>query len=1163
MKIEQLHIKNFGHFRNYSLPLGQNKLTIIYGENEAGKSTLTHFFKHLMLGMPGENKYQYYLSGSQKGGYGEGKLDSGIAFKLASYKRKQRARPIITALNPNDQISAEERFNSLIKTIGDQVYKNLFACTTEDFHNTSKFLKEKDFKEFLSQFLIGGQNPKVLIKSLNSQAEEYFNTVKGKKKLKKINENIGNLKVKVSAKELKSSDYYEKKEAFETAKQKCQTISKSIDLKKQRVNLLKLCTEWLIEHQRHEAAQIKIASFAPPSNFPPAGLSRMQEQLESLKKKEELLGNLEAELHDLRAQSKNLTCKRELIAQADQVKYLEINSNEAIRLIKKNPELKARSEEIGIELQQHLNELGSDWNQADLNRLQISAVERNKLDSLAKISEELAKKTSAIESSLTNLIQKQKNLAVQKSAFSTDMISQQELQTQEDIFNNQILSLIPKQEDLATLYKLTLSSCESQFKELAYEATEFTSLDALVASKIPDISQIEEFASKLKNIGERQGVLRANLIEIAEKKARIQRTINIKRSEVGIMDLKLPELRETRELRWKNIKKKISCLEQGTSDISQSHPNLAIDFEEVINKIDFLTDKIMENHELVAMERELVELIAVTAEKNSRLYDLSIDEKQLLENWHKLWEDLPLTPMLPHLMLDWRKSLSKLRADHSKLLSTREQSDEITNHLQAWVKEVQKYLKPKVDKLSIKERFRAFLAEQNRMHTVLEKLEQENLEITALVSSYHAELSLLQKKEQKIDNEWTNLCINFFPNKNPIQVNEWSTFISTFEQSTSTLDELKRLHKKIKANDAEIISFTRILRDLCQIFNLTFHENSVQISLDHIFTVFEENAATNKKIESLKLRQKHIEENILQQSTDAAYLKTQITSLLKDAQCKNQQEFLKAGKAYQDAVPYLELIQNSSSNLLALESKIKKINIHREELSELQTGSLDSMQVERELHSEESESKQLELELKETYEDLAKKKLKFNSLDGSEDVSYYQSEITSKESEFKEGFLDYLSLKLGAKILTRVLENFESKTHPEFIKLASSYLSDITSNKYQEIGEDEDEYYIEGSHGNTLAISELSTGTLEQLYLSMRLAAMEQLASKGETLPFVLDDILANSDYKRASRGLRAISKLSHKTQIIYLTCHARFIETVKSSLNYGSYNLVHLSKLP
>ena len=1169
LKINNIHIKNFGHFRNYPLQLGNKNLTIIYGENEAGKSTLTHFFKNLVLGMPIEHKYQYYLSGSQKGGHCEGSLDDGTPFKLESYKRKQRLRPSLIASNAKLQAAAENTFNSIIKTIGDQVYQNLFACTIKDFHNTSNFLRERDFKEFLSQFLIGGQNPKSLIKSLNSQAEEYFTSVKGKKKLKKIKESIGSLKVQVSSKELRSSEYYEKKEAFEAAEVNCRKISDSINAKRQRHQLLKIYMEWLEENQHKELASLAIARVNPPNSFPPAGLSRLQEQLSSLAQKEVLITNLKAENKELENKAKSQVFDQRILDQADQVKYLEVNAKELERLLEQQPELLATFDELNIELQTQLANLGHAWSQEDLVSLQISHIQKAKLDKLASTSHELDEKASSIESSLQSLKMKQNSIENQKSAFNSKILPKIQLREAEEFFNNQILDLIPKQEELISSCDEIHSNIEALARDLSYEETHFASIENIIGSKYPDLSLIEDFSKRHNDLCDKQKLLHSEIEKQTERASTLQRSIKLKRSEAGIASLDLKHLRNRKDQGWELLKEKIAKLEEGNipqcsieNTFLEGHPNLESAFEDTLSKIDFLTDKIIDNHELVAMEKEFDEVSLLNKEKQAKLEVHLAEERQLLEEWEALWNHLPLTPLQPRFMLTWRQSLSDLRSLYAKFQSTAELRDRTAKALQTWLDDVKKYLSTGADINAAKDAYRVFLSEQNRQHTLIENLDLEHLEIQAIKSQKMQELSLLQKEKQGLLSDWETCFTSCFKGKKAIEIDDWKLFIATIDLSLNALKSYKQHQNKIALAKTELNSLRKKVKDLCTHLDLKFHDTAVMISLNHILDEYEKNAAKQRTLDALNIQLKHIKDKLRQQEGEAIRIKEQIDALLSESGCKDEHMFLKAGKAHEEALPHQEALKAAMHSLQVLEAKLERLGGLNDEFSSLTLDDRGFPWVEQELLREGSEVAQLELELKGAYEDLAKKKMQFNSLDGSDDVAFYQSEITSKESEFKDSLLDYLSLKLGAKVLNSALESFENQTHPQFIKLASNYLNQITSGKYCEINEDNDDYYIERSEAEPLSINQLSTGTAEQLYLSMRLAAMEQLASKGETLPFILDDILANSDYKRASKAMRAISQLSHKTQIIYLTCHPSFIEMAKSCLNFGSYDIVHLKQL-
>jgi uncharacterized protein YhaN len=71
------------------------------------------------------------------------------------------------------------------------------------------------------------------------------------------------------------------------------------------------------------------------------------------------------------------------------------------------------------------------------------------------------------------------------------------------------------------------------------------------------------------------------------------------------------------------------------------------------------------------------------------------------------------------------------------------------------------------------------------------------------------------------------------------------------------------------------------------------------------------------------------------------------------------------------------------------------------------------------------------------------------------------------------------------------------------------------------------------------SLDQLSEGTCDQLYLALRIAALEDYAAKGSPLPFIADDILQTFDDTRTTETLRALRDLSGQVQVIVLTHHA------------------------
>ena len=70
---------------------------------------------------------------------------------------------------------------------------------------------------------------------------------------------------------------------------------------------------------------------------------------------------------------------------------------------------------------------------------------------------------------------------------------------------------------------------------------------------------------------------------------------------------------------------------------------------------------------------------------------------------------------------------------------------------------------------------------------------------------------------------------------------------------------------------------------------------------------------------------------------------------------------------------------------------------------------------------------------------------------------------------------------------------------------------------------------VDDEQGHSLPVSALSRGTREQLFLAVRLAAVEELSQKGVSLPMILDDVFVNFD-----AGLIRIDDVNQWTTQVY-----------------------------
>src|SRR3546814_11742841 len=107
---------------------------------------------------------------------------------------------------------------------------------------------------------------------------------------------------------------------------------------------------------------------------------------------------------------------------------------------------------------------------------------------------------------------------------------------------------------------------------------------------------------------------------------------------------------------------------------------------------------------------------------------------------------------------------------------------------------------------------------------------------------------------------------------------------------------------------------------------------------------------------------------------------------------------------------------------------------------------------------------------------------------------------------------------------------------------ASAIFAQLTLNSFERLRVDFDKnpMVLEGQRpdGHLVGIAGMSDGTRDQLYLALRLAALELHLRQAPALPFIADDLFINYDDARSEAGVRALAALSEPTQGIFLRRH-------------------------
>ena len=207
---------------------------------------------------------------------------------------------------------------------------------------------------------------------------------------------------------------------------------------------------------------------------------------------------------------------------------------------------------------------------------------------------------------------------------------------------------------------------------------------------------------------------------------------------------------------------------------------------------------------------------------------------------------------------------------------------------------------------------------------------------------------------------------------------------------------------------------------------------------------------------------------------------------------------------------------------------------------------LDSLQSE--ILSGEDRQKALQDEVFKTGSEHGKLLQEFERLQNSDESTLQAQKAEDAVARVRPAVSQYLRLRLASEVLQRAIESYREKHQGPVLSRASELFSSLTLGDHCGLttgfGDDDKPVLVAiRKNREQVQVEGLSDGTRDQLYLALRLAAIEHHVETVSPCPVILDDILINSDDARASAALQVIGDLAKRTQVLFFTHHRRLAE--------------------
>lgn len=215
--------------------------------------------------------------------------------------------------------------------------------------------------------------------------------------------------------------------------------------------------------------------------------------------------------------------------------------------------------------------------------------------------------------------------------------------------------------------------------------------------------------------------------------------------------------------------------------------------------------------------------------------------------------------------------------------------------------------------------------------------------------------------------------------------------------------------------------------------------------------------------------------------------------------------------------------------------------------AEARLSGIDGDQVERDAMELGTRIEDLTEQSKQLYADKSLAQQRLDAVGGDDAVARIEARRRTIFLEIEELAIRHLTLRAGTMAAEQALHLYRDRHRSAMMNRASEAFRLITGGSYSGLTTqpDKDKEILIGvsRDGGSKLADDMSTGTQFQLYLALRLAGYEEFATLRPPVPFVADDIMESFDNPRSEEVFRLLGEMAKVGQVIYLTHHWHLCE--------------------
>ncbi|MDX0482648.1 AAA family ATPase [Sinorhizobium medicae] len=1145
MRLHRLDLVRYGKFTERALEFGEAKpgepdFHLIYGPNEAGKSTLFAGFLDLIFGIERSSPYGF-LHPYQTMRIG-GVVEAGSRLHHA-YRIKRNANSLI---GPDEQPLPDGLFSTALGSIDRATYCTMFSLDDDSIeHGGEAILKsEGELGSLLFSASSGLPDSTAILTDLRADADRFFRPQARKHQLAELKSEFDALKAERNAIDVNAREYAALRKALtgvrarhEAAARLRHELRADRDRIRAQRDALPLLARLTGVRQQQLAAQ-------PPLPVPPA---EWQEELPLLCRRDAeiaaQLRQLQDELKRRREELSGLPRDEQALAAAERFEALRDAALEA-RYLTAARDMPSRLEELSrtaAEIDACLLRLGEAGN-PDVASLLLPTARAIRLQDLvrrhASLSERLASAREELEMAEANRSEAERESArLKEGAADPALLAERvHLLRQSDCLLRQQASA----REIERL-EMALSDRLDALRPFA------GSIDDLAALPAPAPGLVDAWRAEDATAAERRLRLGDRIADESERQAGDKARLAALAANGGAVDdATACALRQRRDSAWQKHR---ASLDDRTATL----------FEAALNEHDAATARRLAQADRVAETRSLA--LAIT-ERGARLQALEAQRKAIEEEHERRSATigeaahacgLPGTTALPQLeaWLGTRAAAVELRAELRNALKERNRAD-------AEEKAAVGALRVELARLGMTD------ALPDRLDALLAAAERVASRAQAASTAYRNAVSQVERATEALEKrqagcaaaeaamaswceEWEEALAGTWLSRQverPLP-QEIGPVLAVLQDLDKLMQKKGELDHRIAGMGRDQAAFTEAVRG----FAATLGEGPAGDVLALFSAIRDRVAAALQKEERRQGLQGDIER--MQESIDALYAEEKLHA----ANRQRVLDFFGCG-SLDEAASCLEATreeQRLRQRCFEMETDLAtRLSVATSAEAEALLTALHERELALELARLEEAIDAADQEVSELHADVRSRERALAAIEGGDRVAELDQRRRTLLLDIESKAVGYLRLRAGVIAAEQALRLFRERHRSAMMQRASRTFTHISGGEYSGLSTQADkgqEFLIANTAaGGSKLARDLSKGTRFQLYLALRIAGYHEVAATRETLPFIADDIMETFDDGRAGRAFELMAEMAEVGQVIYLTHHEHLCDIARSA---------------